>query len=331
MTSTSNLWIDKYYPRKISDMVLSDEFRNQLNSLVKNTQNNISNLLFVGDIGTGKTTIMNCLVREIYNNSENLSNYVFNATRLVDRKPQSFCDMIDFFCRAKIENNIMHLNKMILFDDIDRLSDKLQNIIVSLMEKFHNVLYVFTCSNMSDVINLIQSRTLILTIHKPTLMCLVPYLERICKSEKCECNSKTLEKLCINMNYDVRQIINMMQTICVGYNKITEETMLNLYSAPRPDIIKQLINECVQQKIEKAIMIINDMYSDGFTGNDILYCLFDTLNNYKLHHLEILISEEQQMNMSNIVGKTLYKINRKMDSIIQIEKCVIKICRLFGK
>jgi len=49
----NNLWVEKYRPKTIDEMVLSSENRAYFNTL----KDEVPNLLFVGTPGIGKTTI----------------------------------------------------------------------------------------------------------------------------------------------------------------------------------------------------------------------------------------------------------------------------------
>ena len=57
----NNLWVEKYRPKTIDEMVLSGENRAYFNTL----KDEVPNLLFVGTPGIGKTTIAKIIVQDI--------------------------------------------------------------------------------------------------------------------------------------------------------------------------------------------------------------------------------------------------------------------------
>ena len=57
----NNLWVEKYRPTTIDEMVLSGENRAYFNTL----KDEVPNLLFVGTPGIGKTTIAKIIVQDI--------------------------------------------------------------------------------------------------------------------------------------------------------------------------------------------------------------------------------------------------------------------------
>ena len=60
-----NLWVEKYRPKKLEDFCISEK-SNFLNFLTKcKDDNEIPNLLLVGNPGIGKTTIAKIIVNEL--------------------------------------------------------------------------------------------------------------------------------------------------------------------------------------------------------------------------------------------------------------------------
>ena len=57
------LFMQKYQPTRFCDFEIDDEINNILHTLVN--INNL-NILFIGDIGSGKTSFINALICEYY-------------------------------------------------------------------------------------------------------------------------------------------------------------------------------------------------------------------------------------------------------------------------
>ena len=64
MSVSEIMWVEKYRPKKISDIIGQKEIIGSLSGLMKN-QVEMPNLLFSGGAGVGKTTTAMCLSSEI--------------------------------------------------------------------------------------------------------------------------------------------------------------------------------------------------------------------------------------------------------------------------
>ena len=74
MNITNDLWVERYRPKSIGDLVLPDEYRQNFEICIK--RNEIPNLLFYGPPGGGKSTMARILTSKegvIQNPSDNIT------------------------------------------------------------------------------------------------------------------------------------------------------------------------------------------------------------------------------------------------------------------
>ena len=57
----NNLWVEKYRPAKLEDIVLTDSVRKTIQKYV--SDKTIPNLLFIGNAGIGKTSLAKIIVK----------------------------------------------------------------------------------------------------------------------------------------------------------------------------------------------------------------------------------------------------------------------------
>ena len=83
------LFLNKYQPRYFNDFETDSEMIEILNALIN--INNL-NILFIGDIGCGKTAYLNAVIREYY--KEDLLNYndnILHINSLKEQKKGDYC------------------------------------------------------------------------------------------------------------------------------------------------------------------------------------------------------------------------------------------------
>ena len=65
MTISDIMWVEKYRPKKISEVINQKDIKGSLQALLKN-QEEMPHLLFSGSAGVGKTTMAICISCLLY-------------------------------------------------------------------------------------------------------------------------------------------------------------------------------------------------------------------------------------------------------------------------
>ena len=64
MSASKMMWVEKYRPSKLSEVVGQEEIIGSIESLLKNSSE-MPHLMFSGSAGVGKTTTALCIARQI--------------------------------------------------------------------------------------------------------------------------------------------------------------------------------------------------------------------------------------------------------------------------
>jgi replication factor C subunit 2/4 len=144
-----------------------------LNSLI---QMHELNLLIVGDSGSGKTSLVNAIIREYYGVNHNPEN-VMILNSLKDQGIQYYRSDMKIFCQTS--SLVPGKKKLIILDDIDSINDQSQQVFRNCIDKYkHNVSFIASCINLQKVIDNLQSRQIIVKINPIDPLCLKKILHK---------------------------------------------------------------------------------------------------------------------------------------------------------
>jgi replication factor C small subunit len=157
MSAFDQLWVEKFRPSTLEDIVLSKDDRQFFESLKHKRE--IPHLLFAGIQGTGKTSLAKILVNEILD-----CQYLYlNASD--ENGIDAVRGKIMGFAKTKsLDGKI----KVVLLDECDQISLDGQKALRNVMEEFaSNTRFILTCNYLFKVIPPLQSRCQIVNLIPP--------------------------------------------------------------------------------------------------------------------------------------------------------------------
>lgn len=343
---------DKYKPFRVDDVLLEDNVKIKIKNFVKNR--NLPNMIVTGPSGCGKSCLSYAIACDTY--GKNVYHYVNRLNSSLERNVKLLQESLEQFCRKVIVDpksdteHVLHdgissdNKRMFIIDDIDNMPKKIQIVIASFMEKYQNITFIFTCTEVTDIIEVIQSCCIILHIKKPRIPVLFKYLSEICKKEHCPYNDDALERICFLSQCDIRLAINNVQTLAMSFGKITMNNISKICDVPNVETITKILINCINNNVVDALCDATKLSNDGYYCIDILACLYDVISSQGIGENESLtltkipasekrssttyqLDENLKLVILPIVGKSMYYVNKRIDSIIQLERCIIKICK----
>ena len=112
---TNELFINKYQPQKINEFLMEQDTLDLIHILIKMDKFNI---LFIGESGCGKTSMIHAIVREYYTNisERNIDNNILTISSLKEQGIHYYRNELKIFCQTKssIPNKKKWLSLMIL-------------------------------------------------------------------------------------------------------------------------------------------------------------------------------------------------------------------------
>lgn len=270
-------FINKYQPR------LFNEFEQLTPLMVELLQSLIQmhelNLLIVGDSGSGKTSLVNALVREYYGANNNPEN-VMVLNSLKDQGIQFYRNDMKIFCQTS--SLIPGKKKLIILDDIDSINEQSQQVFRNCIDKYkHNVCFIASCINVQKVIDNLQSRQIIVKINPIDPACLHKILDKIRRREHLDIHADAEQFVLRVCNGSVRILINYMEKFKIIGLPITLELANQLCTNISFSVFERYTQDCLckNASISQCISHLYALHDQGYSVMDILDNYFIFIKN----------------------------------------------------
>ena len=198
-----NLFVEKYRPKTLDDIVLNPDEKNYFLSLKEKKE--IPNLLFAGNPGTGKTTLSKIIATDILD-----CQYLYINASDENGIDTIRTKVIGFASTKSLDGKL----KLVLFDECDALTLDSQKALRNVIEEYSsNTRFVFTCNYLFKIIPALQSRCQVFNL-VPPLEGILNRVITILKKEEIVVPDSEKQKLMelVRSNYpDLRRIINDIQ------------------------------------------------------------------------------------------------------------------------
>jgi DNA polymerase III delta prime subunit len=296
MENNETLFIHKFQPIYFENFGLEPELLQILKTFILMDSLNI---MLIGDIGSGKTTILNAIIREYYkgNTPKEYEDNILYINSLKDQGINYYRTDVKTFCQTC--SVIKNKKKIIVLDDIDFINEQSQQVFRNCIDKFsNNVHFISSCNNIQKVIESLQSRFSIIKL-KP--------LKRE-NMKKIFDNIKTIENIHIEpdaeefilniSNNTVKILINYMEKFkLLGEKTITLHLAQQLCTNISFFTFEEYTTFIKNRELNNAVRLIYEIYDKGYSVMDIFDNYFIFLKS------TVLLTEEQKYNIIPIICK----------------------------
>ena len=205
--SVTGMWVEKYRPTKLSEIINQTEIIGSLEALIKDPTD-MPHLLFSGSAGVGKTTTALCLSRQI------LGEYAKDCTLDLNASDERGIGMV----REKVKKFSRFAGmvdvpfKIIILDEADEMTSDAQTALRRIIEDAAKICrFILIANNVSKIIEPIQSRCAAFKFTSVSEEGIIARLEEIAKKEKVKTDKNGLKAIYEYTEGDLRHAINLMQ------------------------------------------------------------------------------------------------------------------------
>jgi len=202
------MWVEKYRPHRLEDVMNQSEVKARLGPLLARQQE-MPHLLFAGPPGTGKTTVAQIVAETILGPLK--SDYTLSLNASDERGINTVRERVKTFASYSDRREGVPF-RLVILDESDEMTRDAQTALRRIMEESSRFTrFILVCNYSSSIIEPIQSRCAIFRFSRVGAEEVVGYLRRIAKDEKLKAPAEVLESIYEATNGDLRQAINLLQ------------------------------------------------------------------------------------------------------------------------
>ena len=296
-------WIEKYRPQDFNSIISNEQNLIILKNMLKNYS--LPHLLFHGTSGTGKTSTIMALAKELYGNNINLMTMKLDASD--DRGINSVREEIKGFAEKK--NMFQKGVKLIILDEADSMTFDAQFALRRIIEKYSETTrFCLICNYENKIIPAIRSRCANFRFNPINKNEIIETLLKISTNENLSIYDNSLEIIAHLSNGDLRKAINLLQSISMKSHEIIPINCYEIAGVPTYDDINNIYHYLNMKDIN-FIEIYNNINSiiknNGYSLDIVLKELtLKILKNSTINNKAQLLSDLSDL--ENKITKSIF-------------------------
>ena len=313
MDETHTIWIEKYRPARLVDIVGQDEIIERLSSYVKT--GNIPHLLFTGSAGVGKTTAAVTLAREFFGASWQMNFRELNASD--ERGIDVVRNQIKQFARTTPLGDATF--KILFLDEADALTTDAQAALRRTMESYAKTCrFILSCNYSSKIIDPIQSRCAIYRFRPLAAEAVKEEIARIAAKEGLIVTPDAMDAMVYIAQGDMRKAINALQGAAIISTTIDSPMVYAITSNARPDEIEDLLKLALAGDFDGAESLLGHLLHErGIAPNELINQCYRAL-------VKRGMNRALKVELIDALGETDFRLSEGASSDIQMEALIAR-------
>jgi len=314
------MWIEKYRPRTLEEVVDQKDAVNGIKALLK-TPATMPHLLLSGPPGTGKSTVALCIARQLM--GEGFRKLVLELNASDERGIGVVRERIKAFSQiVQVAPSGVQFGLVIL-DESDEMTRDAQTALRRIMETASRTCrFILICNYQSGIIEPIQSRCSVFRFRHLEEREAITFLTRICKAEKVDADPKALTRIFELSEGDLRSAINYLQVAAISARgaKLDVATVTTVVPSAENEMVRDMLILALHGDFMKSRDAMYElMGKHGLSGREILRTA-----NRELARLPDL-DDERRLKAVRVVGECDFRLTQGANDDVQISAMLAEL------
>ena len=328
----NNLWVEKYRPKKVSEIVQQNEIKLLLEQAIK--KKNLTHMLFYGPPGTGKTSTALALAKQLYylprkKGEDKWKHYERNDKLFKERVIELNAsdesgikvvrDKIKNFANSAIntieDNNKIPSFKIIILDEADAMTNDSQFALRRIIELYtHSTRFILICNYVTKIIEPLTSRCSKFRFQTISTISINEIINNISTKENIIINNNVIETLFKITKGDLRKVINLLQRASYINNNIDTDLLIDISGQISNTQIDDIWNIVIDKQTDhnKLFKLVREIINEGYSSITLLNNIFEKIIQ------DPNISDTNKRKIILIVSKIDYELLDNANETIQL-------------
>ncbi|KAI8615907.1 replication factor C subunit 2 [Chytriomyces sp. MP71] len=274
-------WIEKYRPKSMDDISAQEETVQVLRATMNS--NNLPHCLFYGPAGTGKTSTILALARDIYG-PEAMKSRVLELNASDERGIDIVREKVKNFARVSVSagtgtnGKSFPPFKIIILDEADSMTVDAQSALRRTMETYSKMTrFCLICNYVSRIIEPLASRCSKFRFKPLHSTSVKAKLSVIADAEGVQCPDETLDMLVTVSEGDLRKAIMYLQSAfrLHQYEPIPATSIVEIAGVVPLPVIEDLFTAWMRREVYAVQKAVQEVTRNGYSGSQLVSQLHD--------------------------------------------------------
>jgi replication factor C subunit 2/4 len=294
---TNNLWVEKYRPKKVSEIVQQNEIKLLLEQAI--IKKNLTHMLFYGPPGTGKTSTALALAKQLYylprkkgedkwvhyeRNDKLFKERVIELNASDESGIKVVRDKIKNFANSAIntieDNNKIPTFKIIILDEADAMTNDSQFALRRIIELYtHSTRFILICNYVTKIIEPLTSRCAKFRFQTISTVSINEIINNISAKENIIINNNVIETLFKITKGDLRKVINLLQRASYINKNINTDLLIDISGQISNTQIDDIWNTIIDKQTDhnKLFKLVHEIINEGYSSITLLNNIFEKI------------------------------------------------------